>query len=99
MMVLIGGTGLYLVQWIRRMFQQVAALAERRSELARQLISIQENTFRYIARELHDEFGQILTAVGAMLQRGTRADLQEVREIVQSTLDKVRTLSRALHPV
>jgi signal transduction histidine kinase len=74
------------------------------SELAQQLISIQENTFRYIARELHDEFGQILTAIGAMLQRAGRqskltADVQEVGEIVQAALDKVRTLSRALHPV
>jgi signal transduction histidine kinase len=99
MVVVVLAIGLYLVHYNRRLFQQVAALAERRSELARQLISIQENTFRYIARELHDEFGQILTAVGAMLQRGSRADLQEVREIVQTTLDKVRTLSRALHPV
>jgi signal transduction histidine kinase len=91
------------------MFQHVAALSERRSELARQLISMQENTFRSISRELHDEFGQILTAVGAMLQRaqrrtpqeaGTdRADLREIHETVQSTLEKVRTLSQALHPV
>jgi two-component system sensor histidine kinase DegS len=28
-----------------------------------------------------------------------RADFEEVREIVQSTLDKVRALSQALHPV
>jgi len=65
--------------------------------------------FRHISRELHDEFGQILTAIGAMLQRADRRasalddplrkDLYEVRDIVQSTLDKVRELSRALHPV
>ena len=101
-------TGLYLVQYNRRIFEQVAALSERRSELARQLIAMRENTFRSIARELHDEFGQILTAIGAMLQRTgkragvadspLRADLKEVQEIVQSTLDKVRTLSQALHP-
>src|ERR1051326_2215059 len=99
MLAVVLATGLYLVHYNRRMFQQVAALAERRSELARQLISVQENTFRYIARELHDEFAQILTAIGAMLQRATRTDLREVREIVQSTLEKIRTLSRALHPV
>jgi signal transduction histidine kinase len=90
------------------MFQQVASLSERRSELARQLIAMQESTFRSISRELHDEFGQILTAIGAMLQRAARrapaldaslrTDLKEVQEIVQSTLDKVRTLSQALHP-
>jgi signal transduction histidine kinase len=109
MLVLIVATSLYLVQWNRRMFAQVASLSERRSELARQLISIQENTFRHISRELHDEFGQILTAVGAMLQRAgkrisplddsLRSDFEEVREIVQSTLDKIRALSQALHPV
>jgi signal transduction histidine kinase len=57
---------------------------------------------------LHDEFGQILTAMGAMLSRAgnqvpegsrLRADLREVTEIAQGTLDKVRSLSQALHPV
>ncbi|MGA3205366.1 MAG: sensor histidine kinase [Bryobacteraceae bacterium] len=109
MLVLIVGTSLYLVQWNRQMFAQVASLSERRSDLARQLISIQENTFRYISRELHDDFGQILTAIGAMLHRAgkkipplddsLRGDFEEVRGIVQSTLDKVRTLSQALHPM
>jgi signal transduction histidine kinase len=109
MMALLAATGLYLVHGNRAMFAQVAELSERRSELARQLISTQENAFRHISRELHDEFGQILTAIGAMLNRaarknqsldpGLRAELEEVREIVQSTLDKVRALSKALHSV
>lgn len=109
MLVVVVATSLYLVRYNHRMFDQVAALSQRRSELARQLISVQENTFRHISRELHDEFGQILTAIGAMLQRADRratalddslrGDLQEVREIVQATLDKVRALSQALHPV
>ncbi len=107
-LIVLLATGLYLVQYNRRMFEQVAALSERRSELAQQLIAMRENTFRSISRELHDEFGQILTAIGAMLQRAGRrasalesplcADLKEVQEIVHSTLDKVRTLSQALHP-
>src|SRR5437588_10875139 len=54
---LVLATGLYLVHHNRRMFQQVAALSKQRSELAQQLISIQENMFRHISRELHDEFG------------------------------------------
>src|SRR6202034_80486 len=81
---------------------------ERRSELAQKLISTQESTLRYISRELHDEFGQILTAMGAMLNRAgshvpegsvLRNDLLEVRHIAQDTLDRVRSLSQALHPV
>lgn len=91
----------YLVSWNRRLFEQVAQLSERRSELARQLITMQESAFRSISRELHDDFGQILTAIGALLQRADRkpGDLLEVREIVQSTLEKVRSLSHALHPM
>jgi signal transduction histidine kinase len=105
MLVFVALTGLYIAHSNRRLFQQAADLSERRSELAQQLISMQENTFRSISRELHDDFGQILTALGAMLQRATRRapqiadDLQEVREIVQSTFEKVRALSHALHPV
>jgi signal transduction histidine kinase len=109
MLVLILLTGLYLVQYNRRMFQEVAMLSTRRSELARQLITMQESTFQSISRELHDDFGQILTAVGTMLQRtgrrleqdpdSLRGELREVQEIVQCTLDKVRALSHALHPV
>jgi signal transduction histidine kinase len=100
--------GLSLIRWNRRLFGRLAEISERRSELAQKLISTQESTLRYISRELHDEFGQILTAIGSMLRRaGThapegsslRADLQEVLETVQSTLDKVRSLSQALHPV
>jgi signal transduction histidine kinase len=108
MLVLILLTSLYLVHYNRRLFQEVAALSARRSELAQQLIAMQENTFRSISRDLHDDFGQILTAVGSMLQRtarrasdpdSVRAELREVQEVVQSTLEKVRMLSHALHPV
>jgi signal transduction histidine kinase len=101
MLIVIVLTSLYLAQSNRRLFGQVAQLSQRRSELAQQLISMQENTFRSISLELHDDFGQILTAIGAMLQRADRkaGDLLEVREIVQTTLDKIRSLSHALHPV
>jgi signal transduction histidine kinase len=67
---------------------------------------MQEEVLRSISRELHDEFGQILTAIGAMLARAAKQDappsfresLQEVREIVQSTLEKTRSLYQSLHP-
>lgn len=101
-------TSLYLIRTNRTLFNQLAALSEQRSDLAQTLISTQESTLRYISRELHDEFGQILTAMGAMLGRARnrtpedselRGDLLEVREIAQGALDKVRSLSQALHPV
>ncbi len=101
-------TSLYLIRSSRLLFQRLSDLSEQRSELAQKLIATQESTLLHISRELHDEFGQILTAIGSMLRRAgrqapegspLRADLVEVSEIAQSTLDKVRSLSQALHPV
>lgn len=101
-------TSLYLIQANKKIFAQMAELSEQRSELAQKLISTQESTLRHLSRELHDEFGQVLTAIGALLGRagkqmpngsGLREDLKEVQEITQSSLTKVRELSQALHPV
>ena len=68
--------------------------------LTAQLITVQEEVLRSVSRELHDEFGQILTAIGAMLARAERkgaaadfplsSELSEVREITQHTLEKMR---------
>jgi signal transduction histidine kinase len=101
-------TSLYLIRSNRQIFARLAELSEQRSDLAQKLISTQESTLRHISRELHDEFGQVLTAIGSMLSRAgkqaeegspLREDLQEVQEIAQSTLNNIRTLSQALHPV
>jgi signal transduction histidine kinase len=101
-------TSLYLIQTNRRLFARLGELSAQRSDLAQKLISTQESTLRHISRELHDEFGQVLTAIGAMLARAgnqapagspLREDLQEVREVAQSTLNNIRGLSQALHPV
>jgi len=97
-----------MIRWNRQVFAQLAALSEQRSELAQKLIAAEESTLRHVSRELHDEFGQILTAVGAMLTRAgkqlpegsaARSELREVCEVTQEALDKVRSLSQALHPV
>jgi signal transduction histidine kinase len=100
-------TGLYVIRGTRRLFAAVASLSEERRELARQLITTRESTLHEISRELHDELGQVLTAIGAMIGRAARqlpvgssaqADLREAREIAQATLDNVRGLSQTLHP-
>jgi len=101
-------TSLYVIYANRQLFAQLATLSEQRSDLAQKLIATQESTLRHISRELHDEFGQILTAVGSMLGRAEkhtpedsplRQELKEVRDVTQATLDNVRSLSQALHPV
>ncbi len=92
----------------RRMFDQMEAMSKQRRILAARLISVQEEVLRSVSRELHDEFGQILTAVGAMLARAEkkgippdsplRTELTEVRQITHNTLEKMRSLSQMLHP-
>ena len=106
-LVAIAGTSLYLIDSNQKLFGRLASLADERRELARTLISTRESTLREIARELHDEFGQLLTAMGAMLRRAERqtlatptlaADLREIGEVAQAALDNVRGLSQTLHP-
>lgn len=100
-------TSAFLIRSNRRLFAELASLSEQRHELAQKLIATRESTLRHISRELHDEFGQILTAMGSMLGRAgkhapegsaLRSELREIGEIAQTTLDKVRGLSQTLHP-
>jgi len=100
-------TSLYLIRSNRRLFARLASLSEERRDVAQQLITARESTFRHLARELHDEFGQTLTAMGLMLGRAgkqtpedspLRSELREVAEIAQRMLEHVRGLSQALHP-
>lgn len=101
-------TSLYLIRSNRLIFARIELLSEQRSELAQKLIHTQESTLHHISRELHDEFGQVLTAIGTLLGRAAKqvpdssplhGELKEVREITQSTLNNIRSLSQALHPV
>ena len=108
MLVLIVVTTLYLIYSNRRIFEQIESLSQQRRVLAAQLITVQEEVLRSVSRELHDEFGQILTAIGAMLARAERKglpadspmreELSEVREVTHQTLEKMRSLSQMLHP-
>jgi signal transduction histidine kinase len=104
----IATTSLYLIYSNRKIFEKLESLSRQRRVLAAKLITVQEEVLRSVSRELHDEFGQILTAIGAMLARAERkglppesplrAELTEVREITHNTLEKMRSLSQMLHP-
>ena len=75
-------------------------------QLSRRLGEAQEAERREIARELHDEIGQSLTATRINLrdlgQQTTSAPLQErvaaTEEIISELLGKVRQMSLDLHP-
>ena len=87
----------------RSMAKQNAADLQRFSGV---LIEAQEQERRRIARELHDEIGQLLVGVkldaGTMMQRSTepldRNTLQDVVANAGRALQSVRDLSYLLHP-
>jgi signal transduction histidine kinase len=94
----------------REIHRQRLAEAHNRHDLERlsaRLVDVQEDERRNLARELHDEVGQALTAmkmeIGVALRSGaldarSRASLDEARAIAETTLQGVRDLSQLLHP-
>jgi signal transduction histidine kinase len=90
----------------RRSFDAIRLASERTQSLSRQLLEIQETDRRQLARELHDELGQALTATKINLQSLQRypepatiaARLGESIVIVDRALGQVRSLSLELRP-
>ena len=86
--------------------------AERRTRqelerLSARLVDAQEQERRSLARELHDEVGQALTAIKmdvTVALRGLDTDsrlvspLEDARSLAENTLQGVRDLSQLLHP-
>ncbi len=74
--------------------------------LSRQLLQVQEDDRRAIARDLHDEIGQSLTAIKLNVERAKRTSersardriMQDCSQITDNVLEQVRNLSLDLHP-
>ena len=87
------------------LFDQVSASREQLQVLSRRLLQMQETERRAIARELHDEIGQLLTALRLMLTihpdlpRDTAISrLADAQSIVQNLFERVRNLALDLRP-
>jgi two-component system, NarL family, sensor histidine kinase UhpB len=86
--------------------QELRASSERLQHLSRQLLATQEAERRSIARELHDEIGQGLTAAIISLQIALQnpasavvaSDVQDSLKLLETTLRQVRNMSVDLRP-
>lgn len=83
--------------------QKLEAALTERNALTRQLIAVQDEERRHLARELHDEFGQSLTAIAAQAaaaahtaQRECPPLHEECRGILRTTSGMMSALRGAL---
>ena len=94
-----------------QMFEEISESRKRLQALARNLIEVRFEEKRHIARELHDEMGQLLTSLQMkldMVQRSIpdygamhesmRPAILEIRTVITQVLQQVRDLSLDLRP-
>jgi two-component system NarL family sensor kinase len=95
----------------RQSYSQLETLVLERTaalqNLSQQLLRVQDEERRRVARDLHDSTGQTLTALKisvALLQRKLGDDneiaeeLSEIERLTESALREIRTTSYLLHP-
>ena len=85
---------------------ELASASARLQQLSRRLLEVQEQERRHLARELHDEIGQVLTVAKIHLQSISIAPdsgsvhprMQEPVQLLDRLLAQVRSLSLDLRP-
>ncbi|MCX6032830.1 MAG: PAS domain S-box protein [Chloroflexi bacterium] len=88
-----------------RLFQEVQRARAQLQALSRRLVEAQETERRFIARELHDEVGQILTGLKMLLETSSHlpADtlcsrLSNAQSLVERLMEQVQGMSLDLRP-
>ncbi len=91
---------------LRHQMERDARMSQELQDAAAKLIAAQEEERRTIARELHDEVGQVLSALKVELDLAQRSiaaggpatELAEAQTIADGALNTVRNLTQLLHP-
>ena len=100
------GYTLRLERELERRLEENAAARSGLQELSARLVRAQENERRTLARELHDEVGQSLSAILMEAENAECADdlveirehLKSVRILAEKTVNEVRDLALLLRP-
>jgi signal transduction histidine kinase len=90
-------------------FQEVSEARKQLTDLSARLVQVQETERRALARELHDEVGQALSAVllelrnlsTALAKRSTEqvnTQVETIKSLVEGTVGVVRNMSLLLRP-
>jgi nitrate/nitrite-specific signal transduction histidine kinase len=92
-----------------RLLETVTGYSDELKQLSTRLINIQEEERKYISYELHDEIGQVLTAISYNLARirrdipdpvktMTEERLTDTDDLVRQVMDRIRSMSLQLRP-
>jgi two-component system sensor histidine kinase UhpB len=81
----------------KRAGEELGRRAQQLEVLSRKLIEAQEAERRAVARELHDDFGQVLSALRMNLRRLEREDPESIA-LVDGAIARMRDLAQALRP-
>jgi signal transduction histidine kinase len=87
------------------LFEQVMASRARQQALTRRLVDVQEDERRSLARELHDQIGQMMTglqfSLSALLPQASseqKTKIAEIQKLVSDLIAQTREISINLRP-
>ena len=94
------------VEWMGALIRALVVLvAVQLRALTNQMVKVQEAERLHIARELHDEIGQVLTGLQLTLESGkrlasdgVRSRIDEAQELVNGLIGRIRELALDLRP-
>lgn len=98
----------YIVLQEKRLAEAMTA-QKNMEALSQEILRVQEDERKRLSRELHDDVGQLLTAINVNIERmpkGTNGfppeaakRVEDIRQLVTQVFESIRTLSRELRPM